>query len=344
MNALDMMEPWKVLIVDDEEDVHEVTVLALKRLEFENRKIKFLHAYSAAEAKARLIEEPDIAVALLDVVMENDNAGLDLVKFIREIFKNDNIRLVLRTGNPGQAPEEHVTLAYDINDYRDKTELTSKNLRTVVITALRSYQSILTIKGLHQEINETQRELIYTLSEIAESRSMEVSSHVKRVGAISTLLAKKLGLPQNDIEHMQLASSMHDLGKLAIDDSILNKPGKLTVEEFNIMKLHCAYGYEILKHSQRELLRMASIIAYEHHENYDGSGYPKGLKGEEIHIYSRIVAIADVVDALSMKRVYKDSWSIDSILTYVQEQKGIKFDPVIVDKFFESIDEIKALM
>lgn len=344
MTAIDKLEPWKVLIVDDEEDVHEVTVLALKRLEFENRNIKFLHAYSAAEAKARLIEDPDIAVALLDVVMENDNAGLELVKFIREIFKNDNIRLVLRTGNPGQAPEEHVTLAYDINDYRDKTELTSKNLRTVIITALRSYQSILTIKGLHQEINETQRELIYTLSEIAESRSMEVSSHVKRVGAISTLLAKKLKLPESMIEHMQLAASMHDLGKLAIDDSILNKPGKLTTDEFNIMKQHCIYGYEILKHSQRDLLRMASIIAFEHHENYDGSGYPKGLKGEEIHVIARIVALADVVDALSMKRVYKDSWSMENILKYVQEQKGSKFDPVIVDIFFESIDEIKALM
>jgi response regulator RpfG family c-di-GMP phosphodiesterase len=344
MELLAQFEPWKILIVDDEVDVHDVTVLALKRLEFESRSLQFIHAYSAAEAKVRLIEHPDMAVALLDVVMERDDAGLELVKTIREIFLNENIRLILRTGNPGQAPEEDVTLTYDINDYRDKTELTAKNLRTVIITALRSYQSILTIKGLHKEINETQKELIYTLSEIAESRSLDTSSHVKRVGGISTILAKALKLSDTEVENMQLAASMHDLGKLAIDDSILNKPGKLSEQEFDIMKQHCVFGYEILKHSQRELLKMASIIAYEHHENFDGTGYPKGLKQNEIHIWSRIVALADVVDALAMKRVYKESWPADLIFDYVREQKGKKFDPVIVDAFFEHIELVKHVM
>jgi len=344
MDAANKQEPWKILIVDDEEDVHEVTVLALKRLEYSEKKLQFFHAYSANEAKAKLLEHPDIAVALLDVVMESDCAGLDLVRVIRENFRNENIRLILRTGNPGQAPEENVTLTYDINDYRDKTELTAKNLRTVIITALRSYQSILTIKGLHQEIDDTQKELIYSLSEIAESRSLDTSNHVKRVGAISKLLAKVLGLPEQDVDNMELAASMHDLGKLAIDDAILNKPDKLSLIEFNIMKQHSAFGFEILRHSERELLKMASIIAYEHHENYDGSGYPKGLKGEEIHIFARIVAVADVVDALATKRVYKESWPINQILEYVKEQRGIKFDPVIIDAFFEHLEEIKKQM
>ena len=110
--------PWKILIVDDDEDTHDVTEMALRRLVYEERPLLILHAFSALEARLRLIEHPDIAIALLDVVMENDTAGLDLVKTIREDMKNDNIRLILRTGNPGKAPEESVTLAYDINDYR----------------------------------------------------------------------------------------------------------------------------------------------------------------------------------------------------------------------------------
>ena len=307
-------------------------------------RLYFIHAYSGIEAKIRLIEHPDIAVALLDVVMENDSAGLDLVRVIREDFHNENIRLILRTGNPGQAPEESVTLSYDINDYRGKTELTAQNLRTVIITALRSYQSILTIKGLHKEIDETQKELIYTLSEIAESRSVDTGNHVKRVGAVSAFLAQALELSEAEVANMKLAASMHDLGKLAIDDAILNKPGKLTESEFNIMKNHCRYGYEILKFSQRDLLKMAAIISYEHHENYDGTGYPRGLSGEEIHIFSRIVALADVFDALSVKRVYKESWPLDKILEYIKEQSGKKFDPKVVSLFFEHFEEISGLI
>lgn len=344
MSMDQIMEPWKILIVDDDEDIHDVTELALKRLEFENRKLTFIHAYSAFEAKVKLVEYPDIAVALLDVVMENESAGLDLVRVIREDFRNENIRLILRTGNPGQAPEESVTLSYDINDYRGKTELTAQNLRTVIITALRSYQSILTIKGLYKEIDDTQKELIYTLSEIAESRSVDTGNHVKRVGIISTFLARALHLPAEEVENMKLAASMHDLGKLAIDDAILNKPGKLTENEFNTMKNHCRYGYEILKFSQRELLKMAAIISYEHHENYDGTGYPRGISGDEIHVYSRIVAIADVFDALSMKRVYKESWPQDRILEYIKEESGKKFDPKIVQIFLEHFEEIKDLI
>jgi response regulator RpfG family c-di-GMP phosphodiesterase len=257
-------------------------------------------------------------------------------------MKNDNIRLILRTGNPGKAPEESVTLAYDINDYRGKTELTAQSLRTAVIIALRSYQAVATIKNLHKEIDDTQKELIYTLGEIAESRSLETGCHVKRVSVISAFLAEKLNLSAQQVGLIGLAASMHDLGKMAIDDRILNKPGKLTKDEFEIIKKHCALGYEILKNSQRELLQLASVIAYEHHENYDGSGYPRGLKGEEISLESRIVALVDVYDALAIKRVYKDSWPREEILQYMRSQRGIKFDPRILDVFFDNLDELEA--
>lgn len=335
--------PWKILIVDDDIDIHDITEMTLRRLVYENRPLTFINAYSCAEAIVQLEKHPDIAIALLDVVMEKDTSGLDLVRIIREDMNNSNIRIIVRTGNPGLAPEESVTLNYDINDYRGKTELTAQSLRTAVITALRSYMALVTIKGLKQEIDDTQRELIYSLGELAESRCIDNSQHVKRVAYISAFLAEKLGFSPRSVDMMHLAASMHDVGKLAIDEKILNKPGKLTAEEFEQVKNHCLYGYELLKNSQRELLKEAAIIAYEHHENFDGSGYPRGLNGNEIHLISRIVALVDVFDALATKRVYKEKWPQDEIISYLHSQRGVKFDPYILDLFFDHIDEINTI-
>ncbi|MDF2904914.1 MAG: hypothetical protein K0R34_235 [Herbinix sp.] len=335
---------WKILIVDDDPDIHDITVMTLRRLVYEYRPLTFIKAYSSNEAIAQLKQHPDIAIALLDIVMEKDNSGLELVKIIREDMKNSNIRIIIRTGNPGLAPEESVTLNYDINDYRGKTELTAQSLRTAMITALRSYQSLVTITGLKQEIDDTQRELIYALGELAETRCIDNSQHVKRVGLISALLARKLGFSPHRVELIHLAASIHDVGKLAIDDKILNKAGKLTPEEYEQVKNHCLYGFELLKNSERELLKEAAIIAYEHHENYDGSGYPRGLKGNEIHLSSRIVALVDVFDALATKRVYKEKWPPKEITDYIHSQCGIKFDPNIVEIFFAHIEEIENII
>ena len=335
--------PWKILIVDDDSDIHDVTEMSLKRLVYEGRPLLFIKAYSASDAVEQLNQHPDIAVALLDVVMEHDSSGLDLVRIIREEMENSNIRIIVRTGNPGLAPEESVTLNYDINDYRCKTELTAQSLRTIIVTALRSYATLVTINGLRQEIDATQKELIYSLGEIAESRSTENGQHVKRVGYIAAFLAKKLGFCPHDVEIMHLAASIHDVGKIAIDDKILNKPGKLTYDEFEQMKTHCVLGYELLKNSNRDLLKTAAIIAYQHHENYDGSGYPQGLKGEEIQLASRIVALVDVFDALATKRVYKEIWPQEEIISFLRSQRGIKFDPYLLDVFFENYDEINTI-
>lgn len=336
-------QTWKILIVDDEVDIHDVTIMALRKLTFDSKKLEFISAYSGVEAKEKIKEYPDIAIGIIDVVMEEDNAGLELVKFIREELGNENIRLILRTGNPGKAPEETVTMNYDINDYRGKTELTALSLRTMIITALRSYKAIYTIKGLNKEIDKTQKELIYSLSEIAEFRSKETGHHVKRVGEITNILGKKIGLPDEILKNISLAASMHDLGKIAIDDSIINKPGRLTEEEFEIMKTHTVLGYEILNKSKWPLLRMAATIALEHHENYDGTGYPHGLKGDEINIISSIVALVDVVDALGNKRVYKEAWTEEEINDYIISEKGKKFAPQIVELYFECISEINEI-
>jgi response regulator RpfG family c-di-GMP phosphodiesterase len=133
---------------------------------------------------------------------------------------------------------------------------------------------------------------------------------------------------------------MHDVGKLGIDETILRKPDKLTSDEFENIKEHTTIGNEILKSSKRRLLKVASIIAHQHHEYYDGSGYPLGLKGEEIHIFGRITCLADVFDALGSHRVYKKEWTMEKIFSYLREQSGKMFDPKLIDLFFENIDEI----
>ena len=331
---------WKILIIDDEVDIHDVTRMALKRLVFEERTLEFLSAYSATEAQDLLHHHPDIAVILLDIVMEEDDAGLILTRYIREEIGNTMVRIIIRTGEPGQAPEESVIMDYDINDYQEKTELTTRRLRTAVVAALRSYRDLSLINTLNREIENTQKELVFALGEIAESRSAETGNHVKRVGEISKILAAKYNLPDSEAEVLRLAASMHDLGKLAIHDSILTKDGNLTTDEFSLMKTHSEMGYQMLKASKRPLLQVAAIIALEHHENFDGSGYPSGLKGEEIHLYSRIVALADVFDALGNKRAYKNPWSTDKIKKYIQEQTGKKFDPKLVNLFFKHFDDI----
>lgn len=191
---------------------------------------------------------------------------------------------------------------------------------------------------LNLEIEETQREILYTLGEVTEARSEETGSHVKRVSKYCELLAEKYGLTQRDIMLLTNASPIHNIGKVAIPDNILLKPGKLTPEEFNVVKTHTTIGYNLLKNSKREILKAASIVAYEHHERYDGKGYPRGLKGEEIHIYGRISAIADVFDALGSPRVYKKAWVINDILKYFKEEKGKHFDPKLVDILFDNLD------
>ena len=155
----------------------------------------------------------------------------------------------------------------------------------------------------------------------------------------SFLLACKHGLSETEAERIRMASPMHDIGKLGIPDYILNKPGKLTEEEFEIMKTHPTLGYEMLKSSKRPILKAAAVIAKQHQEKWDGSGYPSGLAGNDIHIYGRITAVADVFDALGSKRVYKGPWPLDDILDYFRDQKGRHFDPQLVDLFIDNIEE-----
>ena len=195
------------------------------------------------------------------------------------------------------------------------------------------------ILELHKEIEETQEDIILKMGEIGETRSQETGFHVKRVAVYSQILAKYYGLDKKEIQYLTIASPMHDIGKVAIPDNILHKAGKLTQEEWEVMQTHAQIGYELFNKSERELLKTAAIIAHEHHEKYDGSGYPRGLRGEEIHIYGRITALADVFDALGSERCYKKAWDDERVFKLIKEERGKHFDPKLVDIFFQHLDE-----
>jgi len=199
------------------------------------------------------------------------------------------------------------------------------------------------IMKLNEEITETQKEIIFRLSEIVEARSRETGNHVRRVSEYAALIAKNYGLSARETELLRLTVPMHDLGKLAIPDAILHKPGKLTPEEFETIKLYTVYGYEMLYKSSREIFQAAAIIAYQHHERFDGTGYPRGLKGEEIHLYARITSVADVFDSLSSDRCYKKAWPLDEVIAYLNQNKRTMFDERIVNCFLECLDEVKMI-
>ena len=195
------------------------------------------------------------------------------------------------------------------------------------------------INLLNDEIEETQKEVVFTMGAIGESRSKETGNHVKRVAQYSKILALHYGLSEHEADMIKQASPMHDIGKVAIPDSVLNKPGRFTPEERKIMDTHAQLGYDMLKNSHRSLLQLAATVAYEHHEKWDGSGYPQGLKGEDIHIAGRITALADVFDALGSDRVYKKAWEDKRIFDLFREQRGLHFDPKLVDIFFENLED-----
>ena len=196
---------------------------------------------------------------------------------------------------------------------------------------------------LNDEIEETQREVIYTMGEIGETRSKETGYHVKRVAKYSKLLALLYGLSLEEADTLKMASPMHDIGKVGIPDAILNAPRKLDAQEWKVMQTHAQLGYEMLKTSNKPILKAAAIVAHEHHEKFDGSGYPKGLHGENIHIYGRITAIADVFDALGSKRVYKEAWELEDILELFIAESGKHFDPKLVELFLENLDDFLVI-
>ena len=228
-----------------------------------------------------------------------------------------------------------------INHKGEKGMFDERDMERLMLSSTYAAETLIAAK-LSAEVEETQREVVETMGAIGESRSKETGNHVKRVAKYSKILALACGMSEDEAELLKQASPMHDIGKIAIPDAILKKPGRFNEEEREIMNTHAKLGFDMIKNSDRPLLKAAAIVAYEHHEWWDGSykGYPRGLKGEEIHIYGRITAIADVFDALGSDRVYKKAWSDEKIFKLLKEESGKQFDPTLIDLFFENIEPI----
>ncbi len=193
------------------------------------------------------------------------------------------------------------------------------------------------------EVRMRERETLLRLARAGEYRDEETGNHIIRMAKYSRIIAEEIGLSRDDAEVIEMAAPMHDIGKIGIRDEILLKPGKLTPAEFEIMKTHTIIGHDILKDSPSKFLQMGGIIALGHHEKYDGSGYPYGKKGEEIPIEARIVAVADVFDALVSERPYKNAWSTQAALDYMESHRGKHFDPEILDAFKSEIDAVAKI-
>jgi HD-GYP domain-containing protein (c-di-GMP phosphodiesterase class II) len=271
---------------------------------------------------------------------------------INEVYRDDrfNPSVDKKTGYftrsmmiiPMKNAEGKVKGAIQVINKKDKTDFSREDLNYLQLASTYVSESIRSMLLL-EEIDATQRELIHIMSIVGEKRSNETGEHVQRVLEYTKLIATLYGMDEEESTLLANTSPMHDIGKIAIPDCVLNKPGKYTKEDMEIMKTHTTLGYEMLKSSKRVLLSTAAIVAYEHHEKYDGTGYPRGLKGEEIHIYGRIVALADVFDALCSKRVYKEAWKLDQVFTYLLSKKENQFDPELVDLLLEHKEKFIAI-
>ena len=200
-----------------------------------------------------------------------------------------------------------------------------------------------TLASKNRELYEDQENLILAVSQIIENKSENTGQHVKRVSEYTEVLCKCLGFNDEDSWKISLAAMMHDVGKLMIPESILEKPGKLTAEEFEIVKKHTQYGKQMLETSPGELFKLSTDVAYDHHEKWDGTGY-RGIKGEDIPICARCVALADVFDALVSRRAYKEPWPPEKAYEEIVSQRGKQFDPAVVDAFVQNFDKFKDIM
>ncbi|MFV3128633.1 DUF3369 domain-containing protein [Niveispirillum sp. KHB5.9] len=486
--------PWLILIVDDDPEVHAMTRLVMKKFTYRDRPIQFLSAYSAEEALGILRNDPGIAMILLDVVMETDDAGLRLVPRIRDELGNTQVRIILRTGQPGQAPEDDVIHGYDINDYKAKTELTAQKLGTATVAALRSYEhitelmrsrqgmeriidaagSLFALRAIDRFAEAVLRELAHVLNtepnglvcvprgnartdaqilaasgrhsdsvglplghsvepdlaakimevlrsrqhrfddqdailwlRTADGRDAAACLHVGRpLDGLERKLAEVLGakiaigfdnlhlyeqvkrshkaavialaglaeykdpdgggdhglrisrlvteiafalrseegwdtvIDDEFLDQITMGSMLYDIGMVGVPDSVIRKEQHLDDEERHQMELHCERGAAILEKASRlvegsNYLSFGAAIARAHQERWDGSGYPHGLSGTDIPAAARIVAVADVFDALTHRRSWREAMPLADALKSIGEGAGTLFDPTVVAAFFK---------
>jgi len=280
------------------------------------------------------MEKEDRLLLSLENFLDNDIEFLR--KNIQSLIKNYRRKSRRLDKIIAQSDRQQMQLIH-LNEELERTNAELDQYKNNLEEKVR--EGLAEILALNREIEETQKEVVFTMGAIGEERSRETGNHVKRVAEYSRLLALGLGMDEAEADLIKLASPMHDIGKVAIPDSILKKAGPLSDEEFELMKSHTTLGYNMLKHSERPILKASAIIAFEHHEKWDGSGYPKGLGGTDIHIYGRITALADVFDALGSERIYKRAWKDQDIFELFRQERGRHFDPELVDIFFDKTEK-----
>lgn len=333
----------KVLIVDD----NAVNIVIVEKI---LRQDGFNNIYSTTDAKAvrDLYREHHFDAILLDVHMPEMN-GFDVMAELQADNPDDYLPILMLTAD--HTPEtRHLSLSSGAKDF------ISKPFERVEV--LFRVRNIVEVRMLHKEVlnanevledkvrqrthqlYEAQIKLIECLGKAAEYRDNETGMHVVRMSQSSALLARQMGLSAEECEIILHASPMHDIGKIAIPDHVLLKPGKLEGKEWRTMQSHAEVGAQILASYDSKLMEVASIIARTHHERWDGKGYPDGLQGEEIPLYTRIVSVCDVFDALTSTRPYKVAWPVSKALGYLQENSGSQFDPKVVTEFIAIIDQV----
>lgn len=341
-----------ILIVDDIVDNIQVAMNILKEDHYD-----FSFATHGTEAMA-LIKQGAVEfdLVLLDIMMPGMD-GFEVCRKIKENPQYQDIPVIFLTAKvdvdsiskgfslggvdyiskPFHADELLARVRTHLQLYRARQLLQKHN---IALETKIKYEH----KRLLTELEDNQKQMIWMLTELMEATSDETGKHIRRVAETSSLLAHyHPSLNENDAEILFHASPMHDIGKMTVSHEILHKPGRYTEYEFESMKSHTTNAYQLLNCSNRRMIKAAATIAHQHHEKWDGSGYPRGLKADAIHIYGRIVALADVFDALTHARCYKEAWDMEKVVNYIRDHRGTQFDPELVDIFIQHIDEFKEI-
>ena len=339
-----MQHNLNIVIVDDE----MVNLLLLEDI-VKNDGYKYVCTFSAATDALEYMQNNSVDVLVTDFNMPKMD-GIKLLEEAKALYP-DLVSIMITANHDNEMM--HKALKAGVTDFLTKPI-------SPIIFKLRLY-NILELKNslnLTQHFNErlstkveeatkalkkSEYEALEVLSKAAEYKDPETASHIARVSHYSRLLAQACGLSEEEQNIIYYAAPLHDIGKIGINDAILLKPGKLTEDEFEKMQKHSAIGANILEGKENTFLKAGETIALTHHEKYNGKGYPNGLSGEEIPLYGRIVAIADVFDALTSKRAYKEAWSFEKALNLLIEEKGQHFDSQLVDYFVANIEEVKEI-
>jgi len=320
--------PSHIMIVDDEAAIRTIFEIHLKKNGY------LVDAVATADEALRRLARQPCDVLITDIAMP----GRDGISLLQEVRARFDVDIMVMTGNAGEYTYDAVV---DLGacDFMHKP-VSLNELLVRVKRVLRERSLLQGYQQQHLELKHAYLDTVNRLALAAEYKDEDTADHLMRISRYSALVARGMGLPAAEVENIGYAAPMHDIGKIGIPDSILQKKGRLTRDEFTIVQSHTTIGAAILADSRSEILRIAHDTALSHHERWDGTGYPRGLAGQQIPLPGRIVCIADVFDALTMSRPYKDPYPLDVALTIIEHERGRQFDPDVTDVFVAHIDAI----